>query len=1009
MLTGGQLADVVSVTLDNGAKALVESWRIDPLSSAQVEAHFDLRGVAIGSYDVRVVTSEPDTSVLTDGVHISLGSGAGIVPQILGPSIMRLGYTSDYFVSLENTGDADAYDVVCALMLSAGTPYSLLFGDAIGGMQEATAEPILLVSDFIPVGGQARFTVRLQAAVEQDIQLQVVPVHSDAELVAIEIPVAAAPGDAKSILRGITTEYAGLARASFREEMRRRFFTIDAAIFADIFDRLWIEACDHTSSELLADKLRDILIAALIELDDPGIPPPQDPLVAAALDFAIGEVKDLVVFSSQTGDWYEDAIAIGIVVAWDPNEKRGRDRLDEYFMTAGEFVPFTLFFENDSTTANVPAQNVQVVDFIDNRFEGDQFYLGTFAFGDTTVEVPPDMSEYHRTIVLTPELKVKVDASYEPASGQARWIFQTLGADDRPPDDDQIGFLPPNDESGRGRGYVSFRIRSQPDLAIGEHVPNTSTIIFDLNDAITTNAVTGTVNSAYPDLRCKLISLDSEHWPPMEGDAATILALIENKGTVAADDVKVSVYHGYPADGQFIAQDISIPTLAGGTTVEVDADWSLARLFGNQTISVVVDPDSLVTEADKANNIRSTIIPVSQRSFTLHLRRGTNLVSLPLQPDQDWDAGFFAQMLGGATMIVRVDGNGFFESFIPADPSGDPFPVQGGQGYICQLPAVSNPTLMGITHQGEVTLKEGLSAVSLPLQPPAPLTARQFAERLSVRTVVRYNVLAQNFEAFVPDFHAGDGFEIAGGTGYIVSGIRDTTVAFEGSGWLGEQTWTTLAQKLDGADLKDGRAATVFGLAGRIMCDIPYKEEPEPLAVPGRVILVNTRTGAQSTAELDEHTGHFSGALLDFSNLHATRANDIIRLTVEKPNGDKLADVAEYSVSAADVERGFVLLDNLVLEIPPMLTRIEPGFPNPFNPATTIRFQLARAGETSLKIFDVRGRLVKTLVDKKLKPGYYQEIWWGDDNRGRKVASGVYMYKFVAGDYARTHKLVMVK
>jgi len=85
--------------------------------------------------------------------------------------------------------------------------------------------------------------------------------------------------------------------------------------------------------------------------------------------------------------------------------------------------------------------------------------------------------------------------------------------------------------------------------------------------------------------------------------------------------------------------------------------------------------------------------------------------------------------------------------------------------------------------------------------------------------------------------------------------------------------------------------------------------------------------------------------------------------------------------------------------------------PNPFNPATTISYGVPE-GEivnASLKIYDIRGRLVRTLAEGVREPGTHQVYWDGTDETGQRVASGIYIYRMRAGDFARTRKMVLLK
>jgi hypothetical protein len=94
----------------------------------------------------------------------------------------------------------------------------------------------------------------------------------------------------------------------------------------------------------------------------------------------------------------------------------------------------------------------------------------------------------------------------------------------------------------------------------------------------------------------------------------------------------------------------------------------------------------------------------------------------------------------------------------------------------------------------------------------------------------------------------------------------------------------------------------------------------------------------------------------------------------------------------------------------PARTVLYPNVPNPFNPVTTIRFDLAHDGHVSLQVYDVAGRLVRRLLDAKLSAAAGLEARWnGLDDAGQRVASGVYFYRLVTADAAETRKMVLMK
>jgi hypothetical protein len=93
----------------------------------------------------------------------------------------------------------------------------------------------------------------------------------------------------------------------------------------------------------------------------------------------------------------------------------------------------------------------------------------------------------------------------------------------------------------------------------------------------------------------------------------------------------------------------------------------------------------------------------------------------------------------------------------------------------------------------------------------------------------------------------------------------------------------------------------------------------------------------------------------------------------------------------------------------PLTTALRGNYPNPFNPETSIRFDLAEAGLVRLHVFDALGQKVQTLVDRSLSAGTHQAVWRGIDQSGRSLSSGMYFYRLEVGSYSRTRKMLLMK
>ena len=84
-------------------------------------------------------------------------------------------------------------------------------------------------------------------------------------------------------------------------------------------------------------------------------------------------------------------------------------------------------------------------------------------------------------------------------------------------------------------------------------------------------------------------------------------------------------------------------------------------------------------------------------------------------------------------------------------------------------------------------------------------------------------------------------------------------------------------------------------------------------------------------------------------------------------------------------------------------------YPNPFNPTTTINYQLPEENPVELTIYNIKGQKVKTLVNEVLPVGEHSAIWNGKDSNGNQVSSGVYFYKMKAEKYSSTKKMILMK
>jgi surface protein len=103
---------------------------------------------------------------------------------------------------------------------------------------------------------------------------------------------------------------------------------------------------------------------------------------------------------------------------------------------------------------------------------------------------------------------------------------------------------------------------------------------------------------------------------------------------------------------------------------------------------------------------------------------------------------------------------------------------------------------------------------------------------------------------------------------------------------------------------------------------------------------------------------------------------------------------------------GQVSIDDETL---PITFKLHNAYPNPFNPTTTIKYDLPEDAMVSITIYDVMGRRVKSLVNRDQTAGYRSANWDATNNVGEPVSAGMYIYTIQAGEYRKTKKMVLLK
>ena len=445
---------------------------------------------------------------------------------------------------------------------------------------------------------------------------------------------------------------------------------------------------------------------------------------------------------------------------------------------------------------------------------------------------------------------------------------------------------------------------------------------------------------------------------------------------------------------RFRFDNVTEPTLGG--VVHQMTDGTMGVMFDNMTMDkfgnvlIQEDPgDSPRTAKIWQYNVHTdTLKIIAEHDFARFGTIGVDAVE-PFTSNEE-SSGIIdaSDVLGAGWFLLNVQAHYDHE---------DPELVQGGQ-----LVALFNPdSAAGIglvdrtDHVFFKQLPAGLNMLSLPLKPTEPHTARSLMEKLGATVIIK---LENNPERFVGFSMAdsGEGFAIEGGSGYIVNMAQARVASFVGGAWSNAvpvQAAPSIQKAVD---------AWAFVLSANVAS-----------AENMTFTVHNPRTGDAQTMTAMQTSDNFQAVWADLSRKAVIATGDVLEIRVHNETG-RFVGSLHHEVTSTDVSRAFAQLHLDPAAMRPAQTALFANYPNPFNPETWLPYQLSEDANVQIHIYDALGRQVRVLDLGFQNSGFYLHkdsaaYWNGRNNAGEKLASGMYFYQLIAGDYTATRRLVIVK
>jgi len=179
-----------------------------------------------------------------------------------------------------------------------------------------------------------------------------------------------------------------------------------------------------------------------------------------------------------------------------------------------------------------------------------------------------------------------------------------------------------------------------------------------------------------------------------------------------------------------------------------------------------------------------------------------------------------------------------------------------------------------------------------------------------------------------------------------------------------------------------------------------------------RVEGLDTRFGSEEIAQplvIDDGVGQLSvvayGQPLSDGEL---MLDLVLRPIMETENG--LIEVSRGELADANLAFNQIAsLGAIAVETRPEVFALQNNYPNPFNPSTTIKYQLPNAVDVRLEIYNVVGQVVRTLIGEQQNAGRYEYQWDATSNNGQTLSSGIYFYRLQAGEFQEVKKMLLMK
>ena len=498
--------------------------------------------------------------------------------------------------------------------------------------------------------------------------------------------------------------------------------------------------------------------------------------------------------------------------------------------------------------------------------------------------------------------------------------------------------------------------------------------------------------------------------------AAVDVALFDEDGAPVSASLDLMSYDAGSEDNTEMASDIPgplgldaavdpegsnerVPTeggvIAAHEGIQSVGDVGEAFAWEEPTAMLMITPVEAPAEPVVEEPIPEPVVP-EEPGFDVSLEAGLNMISIPLMPAEPYTAKSLAEMLG-ATVVIQLDAaTQSFTGYTVAD-EGDGFGIDGGKGYIVNTPAGGMVKFTGDAwdNQPEPAVEEEAPAEEVAEEPAAEEEAP--AEEVAEEPAAEGEAPAEEVAEEPAAEEEAPAEEVA-----EEPAAEEEAPAEE----VAEEPAAAEEEAPAAPALSTYKSAWAFIVTSDI--------QGMDTGTAYTLVAENLRTGTIATENVTNAARRSSAVWADLNRKSVVEAGDRLKVALYDDRGSIVSGPFQRTVTTSDIRNAFLSLQLNVGDVQPQDTLLAQNFPNPFNPETWIPYQLSKATEVKIDIYDISGHLVRSL-DLGWKPlGSYMTpsgaaYWDGKNAVGERVASGIYFYTLQTSDFAATRRMVILK